>query len=83
MELILDEICEECEHQITTGIADFDSTNTLNDWVAYITKYAGKAIIDEDYGMLKAMRHRLIQVAALAVAAVQSCDESGGFPSHE
>lgn len=83
MEPIFDEICEEREYQIDAGIADFDSANTLNDWVAYITKYAGKAVIDEDYGMFKSMRHRLVQVAALAVAAIEACDENVGFPNHE
>ncbi len=55
-----------------------DDCNTVDDWRAYINKFnflAGTAKSNSP-----TQRKRLIQVAALAVAAVESFDRNRGFP---
>jgi len=57
---------------------DFDRYNTINDWVSYITQYAGKAV---DFKLSKdEQRKYLIKVANLAISAIKSCDKNNGFP---
>ena len=48
---------------------EFDSKNTPNDWVAYISKYLGQTVtmpFDE-----ATFRKQMLKVAALAVAALE------------
>jgi hypothetical protein len=54
-----------------------DDNNTLDDWLRYISKYVLKASGGSNH---LETRRRLVQVAALAVAAVESCDRNLGFP---
>lgn len=69
---ILDEVKAERERQIQLWGKDHDNSHTINDWVSIIAMYAGKAIAfkltSED------RRYLMIQVAAIAVAAVEACD---------
>lgn len=58
-----------------------DDRNTLDDWLIYINKYC--LLADQAEPNSSSQRRRLIQVAALAVAAVESFDRNRGFPSPE
>ena len=55
------------------GIA-FDDSNTAFDWVAYITKFAGKSLTRPF--SWTGFRECMIKVAALAVAAIEACDRA-------
>lgn len=77
-EKILQEVKDERERQIALAFKgsteDFDRANTKNDWVSYITTYAGRAT-DKLYRDQQDFRSNMIKVAALAVAAVEACDK--------
>lgn len=45
-----------------------DQSHSPNDWIAYITKHAGKAADGDSF------RDQMIKVAALAIAAIESID---------
>lgn len=73
----------EAERQYQDGIfgTQFDDKNTVNDWVAYISAYAGRAgaFTSDPEDQRKAM----VKVAALAVAALEALDRNGQFaPRH-
>lgn len=55
---------------------EFDKTNTKNDWVAYISAYAGRAAAkvarNEKEG--QTFRENMVKVAALAQAAIEAHD---------
>lgn len=74
---IIGEVIGERTYQENKGfdIAN-DDLNTEDDWHTWIKDYleAGKS------GPDSFKRRRLIQVAALAVAAVEAYDRNGGFP---
>lgn len=55
----------------------FDDNNTINDWVTYITRYASMAAVADDSDDV---RRRLIDVAALAVAAIEALERNGSMP---
>lgn len=60
---------------------EFDSKNTLNDWVAYIVMYAG------DAAKIKTppseAEQKLIKVAGLAISALENLRANGQFaPRH-
>lgn len=50
---------------------DFDQLNTINDWVAFIIQYAGRAVASENVNKPGAQREALVKVAALCVAALE------------
>jgi hypothetical protein len=58
-----------------------DDRHTWEDWRSYMTEYLLKA----DYAQSNSpeLRKRLGQVAAIAVAAVESFDRNRGFPALE
>lgn len=72
------------------GGAAHDDTHTIHDWASFLTRHGsrvlwdalkvrtGEAPLEEDEQptpeMLRAARHRLVVVAALAVAAIDSID---------
>ena len=59
---------ERAYQDVKWGTA-FDSRNTPNDWVAYISKYLGQAVtMPFDPG---AFRTQLLKVATLATAALE------------
>jgi hypothetical protein len=62
---IFDCVRAERQRQIDLWGDRFDDNNTINDWVAYICEYAGKAAHSENPS-------ELIKVAALAIAAVEA-----------
>ena len=69
---IFNEIDAERSYQDSTWGPKLDQANTPNDWVAYITKYAGRAVtMPFDPNVFRA---QLIKVAALATAALEQDD---------
>ena len=78
---VYDEIKAERDYQIDKWGEDFDSKNTANDWVAYITAYLGQAYTIP-FNKVQ-YRKFLIKVATLAVAAVETLDREGNpAPRH-
>lgn len=77
MDAILSEIRAERERQIEDHGYDenHDSCCTMNDWVAYICAYAGRAA-DCKRNRGENFRKRMIKVAALAVAAIEAHDNT-------
>jgi len=80
---ILKEIEEERKHQDKKwGGADHDDTHDSYAWVSFIIYYLGQSTSDfvRSKGLftskLRNFRYNMIKVAALAVAAIESCDRS-------
>jgi hypothetical protein len=80
VDAILDQIRRERAYQDTRFGHEFDDKNTVNDWVAFITVYAARAVRDADHDGLFA-REAFIKVAALAVAACEAHDRNKDFPA--
>lgn len=77
LQRILEDVENERYHQVVRWGVENDDRNTLSDWLSYIKRYtqrAGNAFVSNQ-------RRRLIQIAALAVAAAESCDRNRGFPT--
>jgi len=74
---IFNSIEKELEYQDKKWGKEFDSKNTINDWVCYIIKYAGDAAFQNV--QIESYR-KLLKVAALAVAAMTSYEINNGFP---
>lgn len=55
----------------------FDDNNTLNDWIAFITRYLGRA--NENDADLDKQTDSLIKAAAIIVAALESRYRNSGF----
>lgn len=69
-EKIVKEILEERENQDNKwGGNDHDDQHGSHDWIAFITKHLGKAVMWPWNG--NAFRAQMIRVAALAVATVE------------
>lgn len=72
----LDDIAAEVARQAEIGNAAEDATRSINDWIAFITAYAGRAAQDcyrnEREGC--DARTMLVKVGALAVSAVDAID---------
>lgn len=66
---IFEAIADERDHQDDKWGEDFDALNTPNDWVAYITAYAGKGVTLPFNEPL--FRASMLKVAALAVAILE------------
>ncbi len=77
---IFGEIREEREKQDEKwGGPSHDDGHTSHDWVAYVTRHLGKAVMWP--WEREVFRKQMVRVAALAVAAVEWCDrgeEEGG-----
>lgn len=81
---IFDEISAELNNADGQWDEVFDDNNTANDWVAFITAYAGQAVkvkvvgdfnCDQFYTNMK-------KVAGLAISALESCRRGGPAPRH-
>ncbi len=77
---VLDEVAEERQRQIDLAhggdTAAFDKANSRNDWVAYITAYAGRAADKCPRNECCEFRDMMKKVAALAVAAIEAYDKN-------
>ncbi len=81
MDRVLAEIQEERQRQRALAIGGntdaYDEQNTVNDWVAYICAYAGRAAeCVRNKREMQSFRENMVKVAALAVAAIESHDAS-------
>lgn len=74
---ILDEIKAERNYQEEKWGADFDDINNLDDWITYIVTYCGLSALQLTPTK---QRGKMLQVAALAVAACEAFDRNNGFP---
>lgn len=73
MKKIFDSIVEERNAQILKyGGNKHDDAHNYNDWICYIVKHTGRAVIS--HWSKKQFRKQMIIVASLAVAAIQWCD---------
>lgn len=75
MKIVLEVIAERLAQDRKFGNVH-DSEHSARDWVAFVTAYAGKAVgaLDGDDTPGHSYRDRMIQVAALALCAVQQAD---------
>ena len=73
-------IAERTRQDEKWGGADHDDQHTGADWAQLIQDYAGWVRVMSGMGSADKARRRLVQVAALAVAAVEAVDR---FRSHE
>lgn len=57
--------------------SDFDKTNSKNDWVSYVTAYAGRAAskVARNEREHLDFRNMMVKVGALAIAAVEAHDK--------
>lgn len=72
---VIRDIIEERKRQRELGFRVADKhSNGYNDWVAYITAYAGRAAncVRNDEG--RDFRENMVKVAALAMAAIEAYD---------
>lgn len=55
----------------------FDTTNSQNDWVAYISSYAGRASqkVARNEREGQTFRENMVKVGALAIAAIEAHDK--------
>lgn len=60
---------------IGVNIHEFDKSNTRNDWISYITTYAGRASEKVHSNERGGFRANMLKVINLAVAAIQAYDE--------
>ena len=74
---IFDDIEVEREYQNEKWGNAFDDANTVNDWVAYITRYASNASFANS---IEDQKIALLKVASLAVAAIEACERNNKFP---
>jgi len=75
-EKILFDINVERERQVDRWGYEFDKRNTGNDWITFICAYAGKAY-KHIWDPIN-FRLRLIQTAAICVAAIEVLDQQDG-----
>jgi hypothetical protein len=76
LEQALNDIREERNYQQERWGDAFDEKNTPNDWIAYITAYAGKAVTMP--WNAETFRKMLVEVACLCCAAIEWCDRTNG-----
>lgn len=74
---IVQSIVDERAKQVTQWGEDFDDRNTVNDWVATLTYYVGKASNCRPDGRAAT---EFLKVAAVAIAAIEAFGRNGGFP---
>ena len=72
---VIDEIKAERERQDAKwGGPEHDDTHTIREFISLIRDYAGRAHSRDKMFDVEKVRHRLIQVGALVVAAIESLD---------
>ena len=68
---VYDEISDERQRQDTEhGGAEHDDDHSINDFIAFIAKHAGRAVDAESHEV----RRHMIRVGALAVAVIEKID---------
>lgn len=72
-EAVLDAVRLERDAQDRSwGGPDHDKSHTTEEWVAYMTKYLGRAVNASEVGDEALRTKSLVQAAALAVAALET-----------
>lgn len=80
MDKIIAEIRAERERQKALALGGdtdaFDRTNTLNDWIAYVNAYTGRAAakVFRNEKEKQNPRENLVKAAAILVAALEAHD---------
>lgn len=70
---LYDEIRDERSRQdVKWGGSEHDDDHSVNDFIAYIVKHAGRAVEEPK----NVQRRQMIRVAALAVAVIEKIDRS-------
>ena len=78
-ERVLGEIALEHHRSLSEhGGAAHDDEHTWQEWLGFIREWTDKAQAEAEAGEGRAYRHRLIQVANLAVSAIKSIDRAVG-----
>ena len=81
MDKILRQIEKERQYQTGRWGTSIDNGHSVNDWVAFIAGYAGRA--SDIHSTPEQQREFMVKVATLAVAAIEAFDRNGGFaPRH-
>lgn len=75
---ILDEVASERHYQRERSGDAFDDKNTSNDWISYIVRYASNACSSST--TKEEFEIAMIEVAAIAVAAVETSRRNNGLP---
>jgi hypothetical protein len=78
LQRVLEDVVNERAHQENRWGVVNDDRNTFEDWRTYMNKYSFR--VGHAMPNSPTQRRRLIQVAALAVAAIESFDRNRGFP---
>ena len=73
-EVIDDVVNERHRQDMKWGGASHDDEHTFSEYVEWIESYAGWARMMAQMGSMDKARNRMVQVAALAVACVESLD---------
>jgi hypothetical protein len=75
MQDVMDERHRQVRHGYT---ADSDDQNTVNDWIAYITRYLGRAQSAAVYGAnsIPNVRQEMVKAVAVGVAMIEALDRA-------
>jgi hypothetical protein len=76
---IYNAINKEREYQNTLWGQEFDIHNTADDWTTFITFYATRNLVKKEFNQDDFILD-MVKVAALAVAAIETCSKAGKFP---
>ncbi len=79
LQQVIRDVEDERSHQEERWGVVNDDCNTLDDWLSYVKTFSRRAARENSNS--PAQRKRLVQVAALAVAAIESFDRNRGFPT--
>ena len=77
MSKAVQDVVQERERQKHIIDEEFEAQNTANDFVAYITAYAGRAArkVLRNERQEETFRSNMVKVAAIAVAAIEAFDK--------
>lgn len=75
LKIMIDDVLSERNRQDAKwGGIEHDITHSPNDWAAYVVRHLGRATIGAEIQDGREYRKRLVEVAALAVAAIEAYD---------
>lgn len=80
--MVITDVVDERAHQNEKwGGPEHDDQHAVLDWASLIVEYVGKLAQSGDTSGLMSQRKVLVQIAALAIAAVESGDRRAGTVS--
>ena len=77
--MVLEELNSQLNYQDEKWGTEFDDKNTMNDWIAYLSKYNGQALTLENNNAGNFVTN-MYKVAGIAVAAIEAVSRNGGLP---